>query len=194
MNLRIPEFVDAAGHYTIGESTATGVELRRNGTVIAEPTEARQDVQTTPEAADYQLKLTTEREGEDWIWGTRTESIWDFRSAAAPSSTVVTPLPLLQVDYEAPVDLTGKATNEKHRVALNLRRQDGLAAPQGTAVTVDVSLDEGRTWSAAKVTGSGIRFKAAVPAGEGTVSLRVEAVDETGSAITQTVIRAYGRS
>ena len=33
-----------------------------------------------------------------------------------------------------------------------------------------------------------------VPAGHGTVSLRVTAVDKSGNSVTQTVIRAYGRS
>ncbi|MEQ4300063.1 S8 family serine peptidase [Plantactinospora sp. B6F1] len=78
--LRIPEFVDAEGHYTIGEATRVGATLWRDGKLLAELPDARRNVPTTGPEADYRLALTTERDSEEWIWGTRTETVWQFRS------------------------------------------------------------------------------------------------------------------
>jgi hypothetical protein len=81
---------------------------------------------------------------------------------------------------------------QPHVLGLNLRHQEGLAAPGGATVQVEVSFDEGKTWRTVRVTNSGDRFRATIPAGTGSVSLRVHAHDAAGSAVTQTVIRAYG--
>ncbi|MFC6022029.1 S8 family serine peptidase [Plantactinospora solaniradicis] len=189
--LRVPEFVDADGHYTIGETFGVGAKLWRDGKLLAELPDARQDVTTTGPEAGYQLVLNTERGGEEWTWGTRTETVWQFRSGQR-SGDDARPLPLLQVDYTAPVDLTGRATGRQHTVGLTVRHQDGHATAKGISLTAQVSFDEGATWRSVRVTGHGNAFRADVPAGKGTVSLRVRAADRSGSAVTQTVIRAYG--
>jgi subtilisin family serine protease len=189
--LRVPEFVDADGHYTIGETTQVGAKLWRDGKLLAELPDARQDVTTTGPEAGYRLALNTSRDSEEWSWGTRTETVWDFRSGQQ-SGDKAEPLPLLQIDYAAPVDLTGRATERQHTVGLTLRSQDGLAAPKGTSLSAEVSFDEGRTWKRVQVSGNAPRYQAGIPAGKGTVSLRVRATDRSGNAVTQTVIRAYG--
>ena len=57
---------------------------------------------------------------------------------------------------------------------------------------MDVSYDDGRTWTAAPVTAQGQSWSAAVrhPA-RGFVSLRARASDAAGNTVEQTVIRAY---
>jgi hypothetical protein len=190
--LRVPEFVDGTnGHYTLGDTTEVGAKLWRDGTLLAELPDARQDVLTTGPEARYRLELNTERRDDEWAWGTRTETVWDFRSGDQPG-TEARPLPLLQVDYAVPVDLTGRATGRQHTIGLTLRQQDGLAPPKGTSLTAEVSFDEGVTWQQARVTGHGTTYAATIPAGKGTVSLRVRATDQSDNAVTQTVIRAYG--
>ncbi|MEN3612440.1 S8 family serine peptidase [Plantactinospora sp. ZYX-F-223] len=189
--LRVPEFVDAEGHYTIGETSRVGATLWRDGKLLAELPDARQDVPTTGPEAGYRLALTTERGGEEWVWGTRTETVWEFRSGQR-SGDEARPLPLLQVDYAAPVDLTGRASGRPHTVGLHVRHQDGHVTASGTRLTAEVSFDEGATWRSVRVTGYGNAYQASVPAGKGTVSLRVRATDGSGNAVTQTVIRAYG--
>jgi hypothetical protein len=115
--------------------------------------------------------------------------VWDFRSG---HTSGVQPLPLLQVDYAVRTDLTGRVASGPHTIGLTLRQQDGLAAPTGTALHVEVSFDEGATWTSVRVTGRGTAYTALIPTGKGTVSLRVHATDRAGNAVTQTVIRAYG--
>ncbi|MFI6763769.1 peptidase S8, partial [Micromonospora sp. NPDC050417] len=189
--LRVPEFVDADGHYTIGEATQVDAKLWRDGKLLAELPNARQDVTTSAAQAWYRLVLNTERADAEWNWGTRTETVWDFRSGQRPGDKA-RPLPLLQVDYDAPVDLTGETVNREHTLRLSVRNQNGLGAPEGTALTAEVSFNEGKTWKKVTVSGKGPDFRASIPAGRGSVSLRVRATDESGNAVTQTVIRAYG--
>ncbi|MDG4786677.1 S8 family serine peptidase [Micromonospora sp. WMMD1102] len=189
--LRVPEFVDAEGHHTIGEATRVSGTLWRDGKLLAELPDARRDVPTTGPEAGYRLALTTERDGAEWSWGTRTETVWQFRSGRSAGDGA-RPLPLLQLDYAVPVDLTGRAAGRRHTVGLTLRHQDGHPAARGTSLTVEVSFDEGASWRRVPVTGHGNAYRASVPAGEGTVSLRVGATDRSGNAVTQTVIRAYG--
>ena len=58
-------------------------------------------------------------------------------------------------------------------------------------VRVDASYDDGATWRKAKVVKTGNRWRVTLPPGTGYVSLRLRADDTAGSAVDQTVIRAF---
>ncbi|WP_327638976.1 S8 family serine peptidase [Kribbella sp. NBC_00482] len=185
LSLRIPSFVDAAGHYTVGEATKDSATLSRNGQVVAELPDAWEDVITSSENAAYKLDVSTERidsEGE-WNWGTRTQTSWEFRSAKQADDKA-TPLALQQVDYKVPVDLTGRVSARTHVV--------GFESPRATGLQAWSSFDEGKTWQRLAVIGAVGHYLAVVPNAHGTVSLKVAATGPSGSKITQTVIRAYG--
>jgi subtilisin family serine protease len=183
LSFRIPEFVDATpGHYGRagwgGEDDQISARLLRDGTVLAELPDAWQDVQTNAGSAAYRLELTTHRESEEWQFATRTETAWEFKSSNVGETR---PLPLLQVDYHV----------SGHSLGLTLRHQQGLPTPRGTSVRVEVSYDDGLKWTAARVSGHDTGYSVAIPAGKGAVSLRVHATASDGSAVTQTVIRAF---
>ncbi len=185
LSLRIPSFVDAAGHYTVGEATKDSATLSRNGQVVAELPDAWEDVITSSDNAAYKLDVSTERidsEGE-WNWGTRTQTSWEFRSAKQADDKA-TPLALQQVDYKVPVDLTGRVSARTHVV--------GFESPRATGLQAWSSFDEGKTWQRLVVLGAVGHYLAVVPNAHGTVSLKVAATGPSGSKITQTVIRAYG--
>ena len=191
--LWVPEFVDAThGHFQVAEGDPVGAKLWRDGKLLAELPDARRDVGTTAAPAAYRLDLTTERGGEEWLWATRTETSWEFRSGRpAPGRTE--PLPLLQVGYAVPADLTGYVSGRHpHLLGLTVWHQEGLRPPRGTTLRVEVSLDEGAKWRSVPVIRHGDGYRAVLPAGHGSVSLRVHARDNAGNAVTQTVIRAYG--
>jgi hypothetical protein len=176
--------VDAAGHYTVGETTSSSATLSRNGQVVAELPDAWEDVITSSDNAAYKLDLSTERvdtEGE-WNWGTRTQTSWEFHSAKQPDDKAV-PLPLQQVDYKVPVDLTGRVAARTHVI--------GFESPKATGLQAWASFDEGKTWKRLVVVGALGHYLAVVPNAHDTVSLKVTATGARGS-ITQTVIRAYG--
>ncbi|TWD80663.1 subtilisin family serine protease [Kribbella amoyensis] len=194
LSLRIPAFVDAAGHYTVGETTKASAVLKQNGAVVAELPDAWEDVVTSSGDAAYRLELNTERidtTGE-WNWATKTQTAWDFRSKKVAEDQAVA-LPLLQVDYDVPVDLNGKALGlVPHVLGLKVRQQAGAPAPRSTSLRTEVSFDEGTTWRKVATVGAYGQYVAMIPAGKGTVSLRVVAGDNAGNKVTQTVIRAYG--
>jgi subtilisin family serine protease len=188
--LRIPEFVDGTGaHYELTDYEPVEARLLRDGELVAELPDARRDVPTVPDPARYRLELTTERESDEWQWGTRTETAWEFDSQRPAAGTE--PLPLLQVDYDVPADLTGQVAGRwPHLLGLSLR-EDGPATAR--EVRLAVSFDEGETWRTIPVWRVGQRMRALIPGtGQETVSLRVEAEATDGSTVTQTVIRAYG--
>lgn len=185
LSFRIPSFVDAAGHYTVGEATKDSATLSRNGQVVAELPDAWEDVITSSDNAAYKLDVSTERidsEGE-WNWGTRTQTSWEFRSAKQADDKA-TPLALQQVDYKVPVDLTGRVSARTHVV--------GFDSPRATGLQAWSSFDEGKTWQRLLVIGAAGHYLAVVPNAHDTVSLKVQATGPSGSKVTQTVIRAYG--
>ncbi|MGK5443797.1 S8 family serine peptidase [Micromonospora sp. URMC 105] len=196
LDLRIAEFVDADGNHGLAgggeEQDAVEARLSRDGQQIADLSDGWAPVPTTAAAARYRLDLTTRRASEEWRWATRTETAWEFTSAR-PAGDAAQPLSLLQVDYRVPADLRGEvAGGRPHQLELTLRQPAGVPAPTGTSLRVEVSFDGGRSWRATPVRGSGPRFTAVVPAGQGTVSLRVHARDRAGNTVDQTVVDAYG--
>jgi subtilisin family serine protease len=181
LHLRIADYVDSTDrHHLVDPAGQALARLYRNGALVSETPDAWRDVPVPAGAGDYRLTLTTARGGPDWAYGTATDSEWTFRSAADGT------LPLLQVSYSAPVSLTGTATARAHPL--------GITVPGAVRVTVATSADEGATWVTAPVVRHGSGWTALVPAGRGTVTLRVTAADRAGDTVRQTVVRAYGRS
>ncbi|MGW5581811.1 S8 family serine peptidase [Micromonospora chokoriensis] len=194
LNLRIPEFVDADGHTGVADDEHDQVRARlsRDGALLADLGAGWAPVPTIAGAARYRLDLSTARPSAEWAHATRTETAWQFTSAR-PVGDTATPLPLLQVDYRVPADLFGAVRgNRPHQLGLTLRQPAGVPAPRGTRVRVEISLDEGLSWRSVPTRGSGTRYTATVPAGRGTVALRVHASDRSGNTIDQTVLGAYG--
>jgi hypothetical protein len=170
LKLRVAEFVDRDGHYEAGAADPAAATLWRDGKVLAELPNAWQNVVTSKGTAAYKLRLTTERGGEDWQYGTRTATEWTFRSGADGT------LPLLHVGYDAP------RTAGPHLLRLDF-------SARLSSLKVEVSTDDGTSWMRAITVGDA----AWVPGGRTPVSLRVTARDRAGNTVTQTVIRAYGR-
>ena len=79
-----------------------------------------------------------------------------------------------------------------HVIGFNIHQQAGVAAPRSTSLKAEVSFDEGKSWRKVTTVGALGHYVAVVPAGKGSVSLRVAAADNTGNKVSQTVIRAYG--
>lgn len=180
LNLRIAQYVDGTNKHSLvrpvsSDSTASA-QLYRNGKLLTDLPDAWQDVPVPAGDAAYRLALSTNRSGPEWTYGTSTTTEWSFRSARSGS------LPLLQIAYAAPVALDGTATSRAHLL--------GVSVPGAHSVRVEVSSDSGAHWTTAHEVGS----KFLVPAGRGTVSLRVTAGDRSGNSVRQTVLEAYGRS
>ncbi|MET8130133.1 S8 family peptidase [Streptomyces sp. NPDC005065] len=206
LSMYIPEFNDSGtGHWSFAEAasfdspgdTNTAV-LYRNGEQIAQSDNGAWGNFEVPAGdAEYRLDLTTARTSDDWHFATDTHTSWTFRSGTAASKTL---LPLLQLDYNVPVDAQNAVGPARtHTLGLTVRNQDGLAAPNGVTLKVEASYDDGKNWTTASTTrdGSGDgQFTATVgrPSGvhgDAYVTLRVTARDTDGNSVQQTVNHAY---
>ncbi|MFB8773154.1 S8 family serine peptidase [Streptomyces broussonetiae] len=210
LRLRVPEFTDAeAGHWsrlTSGGGGGIGVreapsadtaslELFRDGEKLTDAADAWRDIEVPSADAEYRLRLETGRTSEEWRHATATDTSWTFRSGTTGEAQR---LPLLQLDYEVPVDVRNAVgPGRSYPLGVTVRNQDGLSAPRGVSVRVEVSYDDGRTFTRAPVRSKGGNaFSATVskPAalrGDAFVTLRVTAKDTAGNSVSQTVTRAY---
>jgi subtilisin family serine protease len=122
---------------------------------------------------------------------THSTTAWTFRSTAPPGATTV-PVPLLAIDYALPLDTDNHPTGTA--ATFTVRQLHGVAAQRITSLTAWASVDGGRTWTPLPVSRAGSdRFTAQLPqpvAGQ-SVSLRVDAAANGGSAIDQTIIDTY---
>ncbi|MGW6961123.1 S8 family serine peptidase [Streptomyces chartreusis] len=205
LSIYVPEFNDGTHHWSFAErggfgdtsaDTATAV-LYRNGQQLARSETGAWGIFEVPaDEAAYRLDLTTKRVSDQWHFGTGTHTSWTFRSGASAEPAL---LPLLQLDYDVPVDAQNAVGRSRtHSVGLSVRMQDGMAAPRDVSLKVEASYDHGRTWSSAHTTrrGHDSRFTAVVerPARlhqDAFVTLRVTATDAHGNGVRQTVTRAY---
>ncbi|MFJ9623295.1 S8 family serine peptidase [Streptomyces sp. NPDC101181] len=201
MRLRIPEFTDSqAGHWSravpgdpdVGGDAASAV-LYREGEQVAGVTSSWQDVDVPSGPARYRLDLSTSRDSADWKAGVSTRTSWSFDSARTREGA---PLPLLQLDYDVPVDARNMVVGARsHRIGVTVRAQEGLDRPRGVRLRVEASYDDGRTWTTARTTEDGrnaFRVSLKVPERQRTwVGLRVTASDGAGNTVRQMVERAY---
>lgn len=155
----------------------------------------------------------------DWTTGSRhdpvarTVSNWTFHSsptdpaASLPASERCLPdpgqrcslLPLLFVRYDLALNFDSRArAGAPFQLDFTVAGQLNAPAPDGVTATVEVSYDDGRTWTSLDTEpAGGGRFTADLTHPDlasttGYVSLRVQGQDAAGNSVTQTTIRAYG--
>ena len=78
-------------------------------------------------------------------------------------------------------------------VPVEVRRQSNSTAGPVRTLLVEVSYDDGTTWTRARVLRYGQRGMVLLdhPAQAGYVSLRASSTDQAGNTVTETVIQAY---
>lgn len=151
-----------------------------------------------PEKADYRLRTDISRPAGNpwWTLSTTVTTEWGFASGHVDGDTPAV-LPLLDVDYQIPVDLGNSVpATQTTQICLSVRHQPGTPDTDVRTPTLQVSYDGGRTWRDAAVRAKGATWVATVPAaasanGPRTASLRVTATDSTGASIEETIIDAY---
>ncbi|MEU7340873.1 S8 family serine peptidase [Streptomyces sp. NPDC007074] len=219
LSVYVPEFNDSGtGHWSFSElpsfgggvggtsardsgpfpvpDTATAVLYRDGKQIAASDNGAWGNLEVPPGKAGYTLDLTTARDSDDWSFATGTHTSWTFRSDTTTGSTM---LPLLQVDYNVPVDTRNRMGRDRvHTVGFNVRMQDGMPAPRGVKLKFEASYEDGKNWMTvhtARYRGDG-QFMATLARpsyihGDAYVTLRVTATDAAGDSVRQTVVRAF---
>jgi hypothetical protein len=182
--------LSARDHVTYsGWADAVHTELTAGGEVLAEADDFAVDAELPAEPAEYQVHTTLERT-EDWVrLSRRVDVTWTFTSSRTEARTS---LPIQVVRFWPALDETNTAPAGEFRFGVRVDRALGAPAATVRDLAVQVSYDDGGTWSPAPLTGTGERRTVTVtnPAG-GMVSLRATATDSAGNKVRQTIIGAY---
>ncbi|KAB8193274.1 S8 family serine peptidase [Nonomuraea phyllanthi] len=142
-----------------------------------------------PEKGTYRIEYDVTNEAGWAKLSTRTKAAWTFTSERADGTTVV---PLLLATFDAPVDLKNQARSSR-KLGLSLYQQEGAEQSAIKDVSLEVSYDDGATWTKARLRDRGERsYEATIGRSpSGFVSLRLNASDVNGNTLSQEVIRAY---
>jgi hypothetical protein len=150
----------------------------------------------------YELVYDQTRSADWTSQSTGSHTVWTFDSAHSGSTTVpagwsctptrrhCSPVSLLLPHYELAEELDGsEAPGSTGSLTLTVGHAPGAARVPVDDATVSVSFDGGTTWTDATVKGLGDnRFQARWSNPDsGMVSFRVEAADEAGNTVSQTV-------
>ncbi|SEE59568.1 Serine protease, subtilisin family [Jiangella alba] len=143
----------------------------------------------------FRLELDGRLDQPWWRYSTRVSSAWTFDSAGDDGDGER--LPLLLADYDVPgADASSTVpADEPIRVDVGLRHQAGSSAAEIDDVALEVSVDDGATWTPVRLRGADGRYRTTFDPGGAAgdaVTLRLTASDVDGNRLEQTVVRAFG--
>ncbi|MET8151211.1 S8 family peptidase [Actinoplanes sp. NPDC049668] len=180
-------------------SVPTNLKLYQGGTLLHENklSSSLQWKAVPAGTLPYHLVLDASRPAEQWRLSTRTHTEWDFVSSSNDSEKFE-PMALLQLEYRLDTDLHGDARagrTEEIRVKPVPQAGGGPSTGNVTAVTLEVSYDDGTTWQPVTLRKGGGWWNGALRLPRqpgGYVSVRATGTTDAGFAIKQEIIRAYG--
>jgi subtilisin family serine protease len=194
----LPMFTDAGlDRYGTSEVDAGTTVLYRDGVRVGATTQPGVGQFEVPAAqARYRLEVTARRSKVS-EFSTQVSCVWTFTSARPETrGKGGVPLPLLAVRFAPPnLNQHNEVRAEESRIPITVQQPANARETSVTALTVDASFDDGRTWRPVPVALDGPATATATvthPRGARYVSLRANATDSAGNTVTQTVLRAYG--
>lgn len=186
----LPDGFDCLSLVGWPEPTSRTMQLYRGSKLIATKHASVANFLVPEAPATYRLVYTDNTSAAVPV-STQTQTTWTFRSAAPPGGNVVR-IPLLLVNYSLPLNLDNQPDGST--AVFTVARVAGTRPAPVTGFSLWTSLDNGKTWQAARVhrLGGG-RFAGTLPqaASGQAVALRVQATDAGGSGIDQTIMTAY---
>ncbi|MEV8437338.1 S8 family serine peptidase [Actinosynnema sp. NPDC051121] len=184
-------FGDGAGNRGDSVTGTSRTTLYRDGVKVDEtPLPGIGAFPVPPGRADYRLETESSRSSEVAEFSTRVHGAWTFRSDTAPGEDRQA-LPLTVVRFTPKLDGNGAAAAGRHlTVPLVITQQEGGDNGRLQRLRVEVSFDDGGTWSEAPVIGRTAMVRNAAAPGA-YASLRVKGSDSKGNTFEQTLIRAY---
>ncbi|MGW1723326.1 S8 family serine peptidase [Streptomyces sp. NPDC002306] len=143
----------------------------------------------------YRIVVEGRRNVPNRPYSTRTRTEWGFTSSTNTQDyTAITPLPVVQLDYAVPTDLSGKAHRRTGLTVTPSHLKGAAGAGAIRTVTLEVSYDDGVTWHRTTLRHKGADWTASLNAPHKSrfASLRTTAKDAKGNSVSQTLIRAFG--
>ena len=185
-------------------TASTAARLYADGTLVASADTPSGTVALPAGDVGLRLELDATKSAPWTTTSTLTKTVWAFRSqprsgtlpaerTCKDSTHACVFEPLLFLEYDLGVSLTNSVdAGVPLTIGVLARHQPFDTTDPASTLTVDVSADDGATWSPATVTSAGAgQFTAtAQAAASGFLSLRVHAADPAGNTIDQTVTRA----
>jgi subtilisin family serine protease len=178
-------FGDGAGNVAETWPAPVGTTiLTRDGKTVGQlPTPGAGAFTVPADTGTY--SLTTEGTRPDATGtSTKVSATWTFTSSR-PMNAAEIRLPLPVIQFSPSHAATGRAAI---RVSVRHLLNDGYGRLR--ELRVEVSFDDGKTWTHAPVRNGHI-IPPRHPANPGTISLRAKAKDDRGNTVEQTIIRAY---
>ncbi|MEU3619065.1 S8 family serine peptidase [Streptomyces sp. NPDC006872] len=193
----LPAWGDSGGHAGVAwaDGDTSKVSLYQGDQLLGEDFNERivSAEGVSPDPLPYRIVVEGKRSLADRPHSTRTRTEWGFTSSTT-DHTVLTPLPLVQLDYAVATDLSGKAHRRTGLTVTPSHLKGAAGAGTIRTATLEVSYDDGATWRKATLRQSGGDWKARLdaPSRARFASVRTTARDSQGNSVSQTVIRAFG--
>ncbi|WP_246018785.1 S8 family serine peptidase [Saccharothrix australiensis] len=190
ISFALPLWGDGYGNIGDSNTTSARTTLYRDGKKVGEyPNAANGRFEVAPGAGEFKVDTEGVRVPGASEFSTKVAGTWTFRSDTVPGTTPRA-LPLTVVRFEPELDDQGAAPADRVlRVPLKVQQHKGGADGKVRRLDVEVSFDDGRTWSKAPVTGRTALVRNG--AAGGFASLRVKGADSAGNTFEHTLIRAY---
>jgi hypothetical protein len=181
-----------AGDAAQQQLTGYAAQLARDGEPVFKTTNPAESVVSVPPgAATYRFEATATRDAIDF--STSMHAAWTFRSERADADTPQH-LPVLMLRFEPRLDAYNRAAPGPFVLPVSVQGPPGRPSPHIWKLTMQVSYDDGKTWTGTPAhPAGGNRWEARLrhPHGAAHVSLRGTAVDRSGSQVDLTMVRAY---
>ncbi|MFI6124877.1 S8 family serine peptidase [Streptomyces sp. NPDC051064] len=201
IDIVLPSWGDSGGDHTnyvaFGSTDTTQKTSLYRGDTLVAGGDAGVTATVPPKKATYRLVHTATRTATAaFPYSTATRSEWTFASTAPRRANDSEQLPLVQMDYALPTSDSGKAAANASLLVTPLHIEGGATAALHTS-KVQLSYDDGATWTTARLSGKGngrVSVLLHAPASARYLTLRVQAGDSRGNSVTQTIVRAAGIS
>ena len=181
---------DIAGNAGTSVLTSAKFELYRDGTLVTSSDQPGGAAEVPPADAEYRAVVETTRSGDVFGASTAVSAEWTFRSAYVDDESVVAqPVSVLRFTPDLDADDRAPA-GSSFLVPVWLQHNGTGTVDRPRTLSVEVSYDEGKTWTAAETMMNMVAVLRH-PADAESVSLRATATDRDGNSVTETVIRAY---
>jgi hypothetical protein len=183
IGVAVPMFTDSNGGQGSAPSAASRISVYREGVKLGETTKRQSEDFWVPMAeAGYRVEIEQSNPVSDV--STKITGTWTFRSAHTES---LTPLPMSVPRFLPELDENNATRRPVLTIPVKVEQQRGT--PVCRSLVVEVSFDDGATWTNTLLAGS----KAIVrndPAAK-FASLRATVTDAAGNSGQVTILRAY---
>jgi subtilisin family serine protease len=187
-----PMFSDKTGGtgYSLTDTATTTVY--KDGVKLDEQAQLGTQLNLPAAAGQYKVTMAATRSAP-FNLSTGNSATWTFRSGHV-AGTQPLALPVSAIRFTPKLDLQNKAPADcTFAIPVQVQHQPGAATRGTRTLDVQVSYDDGKTWTKAIVLRLGDGGVALVrhPSGSGFVSLKASATDGAGDTVEQTIIHAY---